>query len=857
MNNGFKYFPKDLYSKPVKMIAALSSAVKAFGMSRPSEIFFTIKDGLFNDLSIWQTVSGRVGRLPTANDDVYIKHTVLQPINTPFSCFNMFISGTGVWSRNSSTGNNAVNVFGNLKCSGVLSGQPVFNLYGTDNFIDMTRGQDLGTINYSGAISQPIMPIAYNVLGINGTGGAKYLIANTTCQSFGGTGLNNFLNIGPWDFTCNGAFTNFAPTFCDGNGYILFRGAANFSGRFGAIGAPTIEFQNGVTNWLKVGFSSSASGFGQVLFTTNNQSFDNNNTEIVAIDAPIIINSGITLTVTNVTNLQVNASLNGVDGTSSVINRATILFNNASNFTMATGVLNITSFANTVGYIFNGSGTLPYATYSSLFISGTGIKTTSVNTTVNNVLTIGTNGNLTLGGDLTVGSISMTNAAVATLQCSSYNLVVNGTTAIRTNIISKNSNIGTITFNGAVSMANGEGFNFSGNPNVEFKAGLDCTNIGGANTNTGTGQWKFSTSNQLFTMAGSSFPTMNASILISGAITLTMRQTFAVSTMNINNTIDGDNAGSALILTNGLLTFIFNNVLYALPMSTFGTFSPTGGILQYSFNGNFTLPYTAYGGLNIGGTGTKTLLGDTTVGGNLSLVNNQFGTLECSTFNLTVTGQTSVQQSTSLKKSGAGNLVFIGSLRASTSLVHPTSVEFSGNPNVELRAGMYFVNITGAAFISGTGTYTFSTNNQNIDTNGALTFNGNVVIGNNITLSYNAPEGAFSSLIFIGTMNGSNAASTFRMGTGTGIATVSYRSVTQPMATGVLDTSTNLNTWIYGLNNQDIKGSPTISPKQVYRNLTLNGTGVKTLQGYVSVLNTYTLTAPATLALNGFTLTNP
>jgi hypothetical protein len=77
------------------------------------------------------------------------------------------------------------------------------------------------------------------------------------------------------------------------------------------------------------------------------------------------------------------------------------------------------------------------------------------------------------------------------------------------------------------------------------------------------------------------------------------------------------------------------------------------------------------------------------------------------------------------------------------------------------------------------------------------------------------------------------------------------------MATGILDTSTKLNTWIYGLNNQNIKGSPTISPKQVYRNLTLNGTGVKTLQGYVSVLNTYTLTAPATLALNGFTLTNP
>jgi hypothetical protein len=77
------------------------------------------------------------------------------------------------------------------------------------------------------------------------------------------------------------------------------------------------------------------------------------------------------------------------------------------------------------------------------------------------------------------------------------------------------------------------------------------------------------------------------------------------------------------------------------------------------------------------------------------------------------------------------------------------------------------------------------------------------------------------------------------------------------MATGILNTSTNLNTFIYGNANQDIKGGPTTGAKQVYRNLTLNGGGTKTLQGFVSVLNTYTLTSPATLANNGFTLTNP
>jgi hypothetical protein len=70
------------------------------------------------------------------------------------------------------------------------------------------------------------------------------------------------------------------------------------------------------------------------------------------------------------------------------------------------------------------------------------------------------------------------------------------------------------------------------------------------------------------------------------------------------------------------------------------------------------------------------------------------------------------------------------------------------------------------------------------------------------------------------------------------------------MATGILDTSTNLNTWIYGSGSQDVKGN-------IYRNLTFNGGGTKTLQGNVSVQNTYTLISPATVNLNGFALTNP
>jgi hypothetical protein len=58
------------------------------------------------------------------------------------------------------------------------------------------------------------------------------------------------------------------------------------------------------------------------------------------------------------------------------------------------------------------------------------------------------------------------------------------------------------------------------------------------------------------------------------------------------------------------------------------------------------------------------------------------------------------------------------------------------------------------------------------------------------------------------------------------------------------------------LGNQDIK-TPEDPTNPGYQNLTLSGTGAKRLLGNVSVKGTYTLTAPATLDLNGFTLTNP
>ena len=876
-------FPVNLQDSGIQKFT--NDADNGFPKIQKREIFYSVKDGNWLDATIWQTASGRVGMIPGANDDVYIKNVVLISTLHPlygadYYCNNLFISGTFNYY------NFRLNVYGNFKNVGVVNsglGTGFFTelkLYGVENVLGTINQNNWTNIHFARNGVQYIPPYNYYRLTTSGLG-AKYLTSNTIV-------LNNLICADSSPSAYIGGIVNSSddklPIFecagyelevygqtlvnqwCifkqSGSGRLKFRGllgvgyGLQYPGGLLLPGNPDVECQNGfyISYDTNLGYGTRGgfySGLGTWRFTTNNQTIGTNvpSTTILTLDCPILIDSGITLTFASPFSAPnsaayLNNTINGVSSTSKLENKSNLYFNTAASVpSMTTGIFDFTTFANTIGFTGNYTATIPtyFSTFHNLTIAGTGTKSLGVNTTINSNLTL-------------------TNNTSATLQCSSYNLVVLGNTNIASNLLAKNSNIGTITFNGLVSMGNGEGFNFSGNPNVEFKNGLNCTNVGGTNTNTGTGIWKFSTNNQLFTTAGACFTNINSSILIDG-ITLTMNQTYGNFTLYINNTIDGTNSSSNLILNAPsfiYLTLAFNNISNATLMPTFGTADVSTGSIQYSFNNNFTLPYTTYGKLVIGGTGIKTLNGNTTIGaGGLSYIQNTSGYLECSTFNLTINGNTNVPSLSTLSKNAGGNITFVGQLAASTSdpSGSPSTINFSGNPNVEFRNGIKIVN-AGGGFTTGTGTFTFTTNNQNIDTNSPPLFNCNMIV-NNIVLSHTCSEGNFVTMTINGTLDGFNSASTFRMGTGNGTPSINYRNATQPMATGILDTFTNLNTWIYGNANQDIKGGPTTGAKQVYRNLTLNGGGTKTLQGYVSVLNTYTLTSPATLNNNGFTLTNP
>lgn len=438
--------------------------------------------------------------------------------------------------------------------------------------------------------------------------------------------------------------------------------------------------------------------------------------------------------------------------------------------------------------------------------------------------------NLTIAGTFTINS---------NYECAAYNLTVNGNTVINNypSYSFNKSGSGNLLFIGSLGTGSNGNINFSGNPNVECRGGCNIS-AGTGSFNLGTGTITFTTNNQTLRCNGGG-GNWTANILISGAITVTNTSAVILGFVPVG-TINGDNA---------LSTFNNNNLMYltnaTVPMAT-GVFNYMNGgsasTLGYLAPGNYTLPYTTYAGLIIQGGGIITLGGNTVVNNNLTITYK----LECAAYNLTVNGNTIMNNYPNgvFSKSGAGNLLFVGSFGTSANSVIDWS---GGNPNAEFRGGLQL----STAFKTGTGVFTLSTNNQTFDAlnNVNPTFDANILISGAITVTYTNGN---TGTAFTGTLNGNNSSSIFNCK-----GVYLYNNATAPMATGKLYCNQAANTFIYGLaGNQDIT-TPSDPSLPGYYNLTLNGSGAKRLLGNVSVKQVYTLTGPATLNSNGFSLTNP
>ena len=534
---------------------------------------------------------------------------------------------------------------------------------------------------------------------------------------------------------------------------------------------------------------------------------------------------GLPSTNTSVNNLFITGKLTSSNNNATLTINGNLQATGFIDFTGSVITLNLNGSFNSVIYsnFIAGSSTINYGAANDQSILSLPYK---------NLSTSGSTGTKYMIGDLI---ISGTFSPQSNFECDEYNLTVNGTSTIGTAgqpfKFTKRSSMGLLLFLGNVDF---EGITdlSVGNPNVECRSGMTIHTF---NLTTGTGIWTFSTNNQIINCTAYLGGAWNANIIISGAIVVTLSGNYVIQ---VNGTINGTVSGSTfnnegvLYLGNStspMLTGIFN--YNHLSTSTIG----------YVFNGSYTLPQFSYANLIIAGTGAKIQSANTTV--TKTFINN--GTYECGGFDLTVTG--TFTNNGNFTANSFCNITLIGSALFGSPFSAIGVDLRNGNPNVEFRGGL---DIHAATTYTGTGSFKFSTNNQSLSFSAYNTgiCAANFLISGAITVTFTS-GGTIPDCL--GTLNGDNALSTFD-----NRGTFAYTNAIAPMATGKLYCNQATNTFNYDLpGGQDI--TLPSDPTPGYKNLTLSGSGAKKLLGNVSVKNTYTLTSPATLNSNGFSLTNP
>lgn len=830
MQTGFNFIYEKLFDDATKTSPKLSSF---FPVTKGAEIFYTVKDGKWSDLNVWETVSGRVNKLPTASDNIYIKHRVLTNVSS-VTVNDMYIASTGTLMYDDWVALRIVNVLGNLTSYGIINGISstgfglLLKLYGRDTVIKqyLYSGDTNGGIEYAGNSDQYIAPIQYRNLYLSGSG-KKYLTGNLIVDyrtDLLGTGTLELLG---YDFTSgtNGVNMSCSLSKMYTSGKVLFRSTLNLlNGGVNTLdfsaGNPDVECWNGITH--SNGFNGAVrfkSGTGTWRFTTNNQSIlDSNANGVLPFMGNIYVDSGLTLTIglgsgTYITTILYGQTIAG-NSLSKIIMKDRIYFATATaadNF-MTGALTDFNTFngtQNILGYIFNGNANILYNTLGGLYITGTGTKSLTANTTLAGVLdmnTTGVNGNPT------------------GIQLSTYNITVNSTSTIGAYNVIYKSGSGNILFVGNLVVNGANQLQLSTSTEVECRNGFYIFNSN--QTHTVNGNWTFTTNSQtIYTNYGTTI--FSGNWLISGAITVTNNDSYENS-IRLDGTLNGTVAGSTFVnktnTTNG--GFIINSTN---SMMTTGVFDCTSfaNIVSYIHPSNFTLQFQNYWRLRIDGTGTKTLPSGTNI----------------------ITGSLTIGGNTYLSKPDSGTLI-IGEL---FEIATQNGFTCGASTVIELRGGIRLNNSGGLNTNISNGIWSCTTTNQSITAlYGCLIFDVPITISGAITVTLNSPTYGGSGFIANAPINGNNANSILLL-----VGNTNYRSATAPMVTGKLYANQAANKWIYdAAGNQDIT-VPQDPTSPGYKDLTLAGSGAKRLLGNVSVKGTYTLTAPATLDNNGFSLTNP
>lgn len=674
--------------------------------------------------------------------------------------------------------------------------------------LDLTTGTN-NTFVYAKAGTQPIHNFTYRNLNIVGSG-TKEVSSNLVVNGnffLGMVANTDVFQLGNYDFQVGGTSLFTLGTFSkSGSGAITFVGAV--SGKNSNLsGNPTIEFRGGFSfdgggvqfhNW----------GTGTMRFTTNNQTL-NCTASVRTFSNPISIEN-ITVTYTGNSGDVFEGLIDGTTSNSKLDLRGTIEFANATKPMANQGQLITNLGANTVVYSNSSSQIIHDFTHWHVVINGSGTKTLTNNF-------------------LATGGLTLQTSTVVT---GDYNFEIQGNTDIISGVIQKNSFTGYLRFGGLVTLntSSNNCFRTNANPTIEFKGGFF-----GRSTHNLKSWNVLLNGNQNLTGNAGVLNIEVTNVTINGASTVNLVSSGGLLNFHAYGIINADNAGA--VLNNQADLYLYSSTM---PMST-GTFNYASGansLCSFVMNGDFTIPYNTFAHLGLGGTGTKKLSGNTVC---TNLTSYSAVTLDLDTYDFTANGVSDLRTNGNggiKKHSSLGTVTFVGQVTAGVSW------SIVGSPSFVFRNGLRGTGILNLDQSN----VTFSTNHQTIlGNNGGLiiTTTGNVLIDGAINVTGEASNGDLE-VNFNGSFNGNNVLSKY-----INKIKLFIGGELEPMSIGSIDCSTNTtNTVTYNRSGvQNVKGG-------TYRNLTLSGSGTKTLQGNVSVTGTFSDTGNLK-DNNGYTFGNP
>ncbi len=524
----------------------------------------------------------------------------------------------------------------------------------------------------------------------------------------------------------------------------------------------------------------------------------------------------------------------------------------AEDFSVTGNIANDGTFTGNSGiYTLSGAGkTISGASstaISNVTISGAGSYTN------NGVLTVGTAlsgaGSLTQGatGTLNLGGTALITTLVATAATNTVNYNGAGAQTLRTTTyynLSVTKSAGTASVNGAITVNNNldvaqgtlaiGAYNFTVSGNTSVTGTLNITSNAGVpvfnniTVNSG-GTWN-STVTENFTINGS---IQNDGTFTSGAGTYTLAG--AAKSLSGNNPLSIANAAVSGSYTNngtlsvttaltgaGSLTNAGGKTLNIGGSSTITTLTATaaGNTVNYNGSASQLMVQTTYYDLNVTSTGGAVSTGAVTVNNNFTVAS---GTASNGGYNMTVTGTSSITGTFTIS-STAGTKTF-GDIT-----VNPggnwnctAAEDFTVNGNIQ----------NDGTFTSNSGTYTLA--------GAGKTLSG----ANTVTITSASVSGSYTN-------NGTCTITTTLAGAGslTNAANKTLNIGASSVTLTTLAASASGNTV-----NYNRAGAQTIKvPSSTYTNLTISGSGTKSLAGATSITGTLTVSA-GTFSVSGQTFT--